>query len=158
MKKIDTDNIGISGHSQGGAGVFNTITDSHHSFLYKTAVSLSPTQTAGAALLKFPYDLQKTNIPILVLAGTEGDFETKMVIPLEAMDSMYSVITAPNIVARRIGADHGQMLYSCDGYVTAWFMWQLKGDMIASKAFANNQPEILSKPHYKNQQRCLGKQ
>ena len=156
--KVDTDNIGISGHSHGGAGVFNAITDSLHSFSYKTAVSLSPTQPAGAALLKFPYDLQKVNIPILILAGTEGDFETKMVIPIEAMDSMYSVITAPKIMARRIEADHGQMLYSCDGYVTAWFMWQLKGDRIASNAFANDQPEILSNPHYQNQQRCLVKQ
>ena len=110
MKKIDTDNIGFSGHSQGGTGVFNAITDSHHSFLYKTAVSLSPTQPAGAALLKFPYVLQKTNIPILVLVGTEGKNKKKMVIPLEAMDSMDSVITTPNIVARRIGADHGQTL------------------------------------------------
>lgn len=36
---------------------------------------------------------------------------------------------------RRIGAEHGQMLYIADGYVTAWFMWQLQGDEEASKAF-----------------------
>jgi len=29
-------------------------------------------------------------------------------------------------MTRKKGCEHGQMLYSADGYVTAWFMWQLK--------------------------------
>ena len=30
------------------------------------------------------------------------------------------------------------MLYSADGYVTAWFMWQLKSDQNAAKAFVGS--------------------
>ena len=42
--KIDLDNIGITGHSQGGVGVYNTINETEQKALYKCAVSLSPTQ------------------------------------------------------------------------------------------------------------------
>jgi len=52
---------------------------------------------------------------------------------------------------RRIGAEHGQMLYSADGYVTAWFMWQLQNDEEASKAFVGNNPEILKNEFYQDQ-------
>ena len=41
-KKIDFENIGISGHSQGGIGVFNAITEHEHCRIYKAAVALSP--------------------------------------------------------------------------------------------------------------------
>ena len=34
---------------------------------------------------------------------------------------------------RRIGAEHRQILYSADGYATAWFMWQLQVDEQAGK-------------------------
>lgn len=149
--KIDVGNIGITGHSQGGAGVFNAITDSLYSRLYKTAVSLSPTHAPGAAVLQFPYNLQKVNIPTLMIAGTEGDFETKLVIPIESMDSMYSVLPESKVMARRLGAEHGETQYSADGYVTAWFSWLLKGDSIASKAFFGEDPELQSNPYYQDQ-------
>lgn len=70
-----------------------------------------------------------------MLAGTEGDFETQAVIPIEKMLAMYNKISSSKVMMRRIGAEHGQMLYFADGYVTAWFMWQLQGDEEAAKAF-----------------------
>lgn len=48
-------------------------------------------------------------------------------------------------MARKKGCEHGQMLYSADGYVTAWFMWQLKSDQNAAKAFVGSDAEIKSK-------------
>jgi len=42
--RVDTNNIGITGHSQGGIGVFRAINETEHKELYKCAVSLSPTQ------------------------------------------------------------------------------------------------------------------
>lgn len=41
--RIDLDNIGITGHSQGGVGVLNAITIQEHKDIYKAAVALSPT-------------------------------------------------------------------------------------------------------------------
>ena len=57
---------------------------------------------------------------------------------------------------RRIGAEHGQMLYSADGYATAWLIWQLQGDAEAAKAFIGNDPEILNNPLYQDQRIDLG--
>ena len=133
--KLDLDNIGITGHSQGGAGVLTAITIMENKDAYKVAVALSPTQVESAHAYGWNYDVSKINIPILLLAGTQGDFETKMVLPIEVMNSMYDEINSPKVMARRIGAEHGHMLYSADGYVTAWFMYYLQGDESAKEMF-----------------------
>ena len=150
-RNIDMDNIGITGHSQGGAGVFTSISIMEHKDAFKTAVALSPTHEETALAFGWNYDLTKVSIPTLIIAGTKGDFETQMVIPIEKMIDMYNKIPAPKVMMRRIGAEHGQMLYSADGYVTAWFMWQLQGDEEASKAFAGDNPEIMQNELYQDQ-------
>ncbi len=86
-----------------------------------------------------------------MLAGTKCDFETQMVIPLEKMIAMYNKILSQEVMMRRIGAERGQMLYAADGYVTAWFMWQLQGDEEASKTFVGDNPEILNNKLYQDQ-------
>jgi len=136
--KFDLDNIGITGHSQGGAGVFTSISIMEQKEVYKTAVALSPTQEESAHAYGWNYDLTKIGIPVLMMAGTESDFETQMVIPIDVMNKMYDEITTSKVMARRIGADHGKMLYSTDGYVTAWFMYYLQDDEYAKKAFTTN--------------------
>lgn len=95
--KADLKNIGISGHSQGGAGVFNAITDAQYGRYYKTAVALSPTNEDTAAGLKFGYNPALVSIPTLMLAGTKGDFETKMVLPIERMKQTYSKLKGTKI-------------------------------------------------------------
>ena len=47
--------------------------------------------------------------------------------------------------------DHGKMLYSADGYVTAWFLWYLQGNDEAAKVFSGDIPELLRNPLYINQ-------
>lgn len=156
-EKVDIDNIGITGHSQGGAGVFTAISIMEHKDEYKTAVALSPTQEEMALGFGWNYDLTKVNIPTLMIAGTQGDFETQAVIPIEKMIDMYSKIPSPKAMMRRIGAEHGQMLYSADGYVTAWFMWQLQDDEVASKAFVGDNPEIMVNELYQDQKININK-
>ncbi len=153
--KVDTDNIGAVGHSQGGAGVFNAVSETEHSSMYKTAVSVSPTNEEQTASLGWHYDLTQIDIPILLLAGTKGDFEMQFVIPEEAMIAMYEKISAPKVMARKLDMEHGEMLYSADGYITAWFMWQLQGDEEAGKAFAGGHPEILQNELYRDQRTDL---
>ena len=123
-----------------------------HKDEYKTAVALSPTNEEAALAYGWNYDLAKINIPTLMVAGTIGDFETQAVLPIEKMIEMYDEIAAPKIMMRRMDADHGQMLYRADGYVTAWFMWQLQGDEEAAKAFTGDAPELLSNALYQDQQ------
>ena len=144
--KVDPENIGVVGHSQGGVGVYNTINATEHKDLHKCAVSLSPTEEETAAGIKIPYDPAKTSIPIFMLCGTNND-----VISPENMQKSYAKVTSSKVIAVRTGANHGEMLYTADGYVTAWFMWQLQGDTDAAKAFTGEAPELLTNPLYQDQ-------
>ena len=144
-QKVDAEHIGISGHSQGGVGVFNAINEQPHSNLYTCAVSLSPTQLDWAEALKMHYEPNKTNIPIFILAAAEND-----VITPDGAKQLYDAANSDKVVALRKNMDHGQMLYSADGYVTAWFMWQLKGDTEAAKVFVGEDAELLRNPLYQD--------
>lgn len=149
--KIDVDHIGITGHSQGGVGVFNAITIYENSAKFKTAVPISPTHEELAEGLKWHYDLSKVNVPVLMIAGTKGDGEIKTVIPLEKMQAMYEKLNVPKAMARKQGCEHNDTDSAADGYITAWFLWQLKGDTEAAKAFTGETPELLSNKLYQNQ-------
>ena len=145
-QKVDTARLGISGHSQGGVGVFNAVSEQPHGGLYTCAVSLSPTQEDLAEALKIPYDPSKTAIPTLVLAGTNND-----VITPEGMEKLYSKLAGPKAMALRADTDHGQMLYSGDGYVTAWLMYWLRRDKEAGGAFFGPEAELPGNPRWRDQ-------
>lgn len=144
-QKVDTSRIGISGHSQGGVAVFNAVSEQPHGELYTCAVSLSPTELALATAIGLNYDPRKMSAPTLILAAPEND-----VITPDGVRSLSDVIPAGTVAALRSSMDHGKMLYSADGYVTAWFMWQLQGDQDAAKAFVGENPEILSNAMYQD--------
>ena len=48
--KVDTENIGITGHSQGGVGVFSTIHNTEHKDMYRCAVKFLRTGRYGRGL------------------------------------------------------------------------------------------------------------
>lgn len=144
-QKVDTEHIGISGHSQGGVAVFNVVSEQPHGELYTCAVSLSPTEWALAMDIGLDYDPGKMTTPTLILAAAEND-----VITPDGVKGLAEAIPAGTVRALRPGMDHGKMLYSADGYVTAWFMWQLQGDQNAAKAFAGESPEILNNAMYQD--------
>ncbi len=146
-QKVDTAHMGLSGHSQGGVGVFNAISEQPNGGLYTCAVSLSPTQEDLAAALNIPYDPSKTVIPTLVLAGTSND-----VITPEGMEKLYGKLGGPKAMALRTDTDHGSMLYSGDGYITAWLMYWLRGDEEAGKAFWGEAPELAGNPNWRGVQ------
>ena len=149
-QKIDTTHIGITGHSQGGVGVFNAVSTQPHGNLYTCAVSLSPTQLELADAIGLHYEPDKMTVPTLLLAANAND-----VITPEGVDSVYRAIPARKFTALHTEVDHGKMLYWCDGYVTAWFLWHLTDDEDAAKAFIGDAPELFSNPLYTNQQSDL---
>ncbi|MCD8022494.1 MAG: alpha/beta hydrolase, partial [Lachnospiraceae bacterium] len=55
-------------------------------------------------------------------------------------------------MARRCDTAHGLTGVSEDGYVIAWFMWQLQGDEAAAKAFVGEDAELLSNDLYQDVQ------
>lgn len=148
-QKVDFDNVGTVGHSQGGVGVITAITDTAHKNIYKTAVSLSPTNKELAHNLFWDYDSSKINIPILLISGEGGGDD--LVVTGDQLTEIYDDIPNNKVAMRRKNTAHGEVLYKVDGYVTAWFMWQLQGDAEATKAFVGDQPEILTNPFYTDQ-------
>lgn len=149
-QKADTGHIGISGHSQGGVAVFNAVSQQPHGDLYTCAVSLSPTEWAVAMAIGLDYDPSKMSVPTLILAAPEND-----VITPEGVKELSDTIPADTVTALRPGMGHGKMLYSADGYVTAWFMWLLQGNQEAARAFIGGDAEILTNPLYQNQQTAM---
>lgn len=149
--KIDMDNIGITGHSQGGIGVINAVTDQKHSDVYKAAVILSSTETDIAKAFLWESDSSLIHANTLMLAST-GQTDSKIA-PLENIQKTYQDIPDDviKVMARRNDCDHGEMLYYADGYVTAWFMWQLQEDIYAASAFTGDEPEIMRNPLYQDQ-------
>ena len=150
--KIDLGRVGITGHSQGGTGVINAITAQRNADIYKAAVILSSggNKALSRALL-WDYDETKISAPVLLLAST-GDADIGLV-PAEDLRALYESIpdSTAKVMARRRDVGHGEMLYCCDGYVTAWFMWLLQGDGAAAGAFTGNDPELMDNPLYLDQ-------
>lgn len=148
--KIDMDRIGITGHSQGGIGVINAITDQKHADIYKAAVILSSTETEMAKAFLWESDSTQIHTNTLMIAST-GQTDLS-ISPLESMQKTYHNITddSAKVLARRNDCDHGEMLYFADGYVTAWFMYYLKDDTEAGNAFFGENAEIRSNALYQD--------
>lgn len=144
-QRVDRKRVGISGHSQGGVGVFNAINDQPRGGLYSCAVSLSPTEWALAAALGMEYDPYQTKIPTMILAGAEND-----VITPDGVKGLFDAVGSDKVAALRKDTDHGSMLYSGDGYVTAWFMYWLQNDASAGSAFWGDRPEIAGNANWEN--------
>ena len=138
---LDTNNIGTIGHSQGGTGVENAITIQPLAKMFKSAVMLASTYNGKNDFLQWNADASKIEIPIMILVAND-DWLT----PINDYNSLWEAL--PNniikIAARRTNCGHGDMLVFGDGYVTAWFLWQLKGDKDAFLTIM----ELKSNPKY----------
>jgi dienelactone hydrolase len=144
---IDFDNIGITGHSQGGVGVINGITLHPHSDMIKAAVILSSTVSDAAKALLWDPDPSKIHADTLMIVSA-GD----ALAPVENMKTQFDMINGQDkVMAVRNDTDHGGNLYHSDGYVTAWFMYYLKNDQRALNAFYGDS-EISNNRLYENVQ------
>ena len=148
--KIDLDKIGITGHSQGGFGVVNAITEQRHAASYKAAVILSCSDTKIANAFQWEADNTLIKTPTMIM-GSTGNTDS-MIASLEGLQGLYDNIpnNVTKLLARRNDADHGEMLYYADGYVTAWFLYYLANDAEAGKVFFEEDAEILSHPLYQD--------
>ena len=148
--RINLDNIGITGHSQGGYGVVNAITDQKHKDSYKAAVILSSAPFTANNDFQWEADPSLIRTPTMMLSSM-GNFDVA-VASLESLQSVYDSIPdgVSKVLARRNAGDHGEMLYYGDGYVTAWFMYWLQDDAEARKAFFGDNAEIDSNGNWQD--------
>lgn len=152
-QKVDFHNVGIVGHSQGGVGVINAITDTAHKNTYKAAVSLSPTNKELAYNLLWDYDASLIDTPIMLISGEGGGDD--WVVTGKQLQAIYDDIHSAKLMARRLNTAHNEMLYTANGYVTAWFMWHLQGDEEAAGAFIGENAEIMNNSLYQDQKQDL---
>ena len=120
--------------------------------MIKTIFSASPTNLPLAEALQWDYDPERITVPIFLVSST-GNGDENLVVSGTQLKEIYEAVpvTVTKVMARRTNADHGDMLYSADGYMTAWFRWQLMGDTQAAKAFVGDNPELLSNAMYQDQ-------
>jgi len=154
FNKIDINKIGLSGHSQGGCGVFNAI--SKHGNLskyFKCAFASSSTTKSLINALKieaFKYQPELVNIPIMmVISDGIGD---QKICPYNDTKENYDKISSKikKVIGVRKGVDHGDMLVAHDPYMTAWFCYILLNDLEAGKAFCGKDAELLKNDNWIN--------
>lgn len=154
--KVDIDNVGSMGHSQGGAAAISAVVNNPDSAQrYKAIYAASPSH---AAYLGNCFDVSKVNIPFFAIAGTNKDdaengLGTAPLSSLENLQFNYNSIddNVTKIIARRQGAGHGDTKTWGDGYAVAWFLWHLQGNAQAQADFK----EILSNEKWVNIQNNL---
>lgn len=145
--------IGIVGHSQGGVGVVNAITDTAHKNTYKAAVSLSPPNKELAHNLLWDYDASLIDIPIMLISGEGGGDD--WVVTGEQLQAIYDDISSSKLMARRLNTAHHEVLFTANGYMIAWFMWHLQGDEEAAGAFIGDHAEIMNNSLCQDQKQDL---
>lgn len=160
FERIDTQNVGIAGHSQGGTGTINAVTAHENGTTYKVMYTAStPTRPIAADVLKAPYDAAGIQIPWFMTAGTgeidSGNEENSGISPLWCNQENYDAAAddVMKVLARRVDTDHGEMLPYADGYMTAWFMYYLQGDEDAGAVFFGDDAEILHNTNWQDVQK-----
>ncbi|MDE7439096.1 MAG: alpha/beta hydrolase, partial [Clostridia bacterium] len=155
--KIDVDNIGIGGHSQGGLGTINAVTAQDNGNRYKVMYAASsPTYQISVDILKVPFDISTVNIPCFLTAGTKqsdaGNGKDSGICPLVELQEKYNNLSADvsKVMARVVNAEHGDVLPRADGYMTAWFMYWLQNDIEAGGIFFGENAEILNNANWQD--------
>ena len=163
--KIDTNNIGIGGHSQGGVGTINAVNNWDNGKLYKAMYTASATAPFWGQKdqlgTEWAYDVTKITIPYFFIAGT-GYFDAgeatnieetsgQGICPLYVMKDIYGKLTTNyKIMGRLANIDHGETYQKADGYMTAWFMYWLKDDLQAGSVFFGDNAEILTNTNWQD--------
>ena len=158
--KIDFENMGIIGYSQGGAGAICALTNYENGKYYKTIFTGSAAYPTLAKNMGWEYDTSKVTVPYFMAAGTgKSDDSGKDpekgfggVSPLSALIDNYNKITdsVMKVRGRAVGAEHEQMLMRSDGYMTAWMLYQLTGDEEAGTVFLGEDAEILHNANWQD--------
>lgn len=168
--KIDIENIGIGGHSQGGPAVFNMAGKQSHKEKIKAVYAVSPTSSYHTNIFKngWEYDLSLVHVPVFMTAGTgafdagtanEKDIESdekkgimQGIAPLWSLEENFNNLPKDidKIYARKKGIDHGDSYLQTDGYMTAWFMHWLQDDDEAGKVFFGENAEILTNGNWQD--------
>ena len=151
-QKVDTANVGLTGHSQGGMCVYTAASLFENSRLYKALCTQSGTATMLVDSLGADF-LKDIKAPMLLMGGC-GDFDAKALCKLDELQKSYEGIGSEQRIMGRIkGTDHGDMLPRGDAYMTAWMRYWLCGDREAGKCFVGKDAEIIGNKDWQDVKR-----
>jgi hypothetical protein len=128
--RVDLDNVGSTGHSQGGRGAINAADDP----AIRTTAPIQP----WPSLQDRPPD------------GATAMFfaaQTDHIVPPWTVRDSYGGMTAAAGYAELAGGGHLIATGDAGGFrgaVTAWFRWQLMGDPIARRQFVGPEPAMAT--------------
>ena len=148
-QKVDTANVGLTGHSQGGMCVYTAASLFENSRLYKALCTQSGTATMLVDSLGADF-LKDIKAPMLLMGGC-GDFDAKALCKLDELQKSYEGIGSEQRIMGRIkGTDHGDMLPRGDAYMTAWMRFWLYDDTLAARCFVGKDAEMLTNKNWQN--------
>ena len=151
-QKVDTANVGLTGHSQGGMCVYTAASLFENSRLYKALCTQSGTATMLVDSLGADF-LKDIKAPMLLMGGC-GDFDAKALCKLDELQKSYEGIGSEQRIMGRIkGTDHGDMLPRGDAYMTAWMRYWLFDDTLAARCFVGKDAEILANKNWQDVKR-----
>ncbi|WP_058302967.1 poly(ethylene terephthalate) hydrolase family protein [Gorillibacterium timonense] len=149
-QKIQTEQIGVAGHSQGSTGVINAHTNFASGSLIKTVVSIA------LPALKYAdpedvYDTSRITAPFLIMGGTR-DF---LISPVSTNKLALHTTNAstPVMMGMAKGAAHTAIEGNGGnhrGYLTAWMRYWLLDDQEAMKAFHGDASEMMQNPNWED--------
>ena len=159
--KIDKDNMGITGYSQGRAGAITAVTKHENGKMYKSMFTGSAAYPALAKMMGWEYDPKDIKISYFMTASTgtsddqgieDIDNNFAGVSPLKALIETYESIDDGilKIRARATHAEHEDMLERTDGYMTAWFLYTLTNDEETGKTIIGEDAEILNNSNWQD--------
>jgi hypothetical protein len=147
FNKLDTTAVAAVGHSQGAGG--STRATIANPALIKTLVTIAlPAQAWVSA--GDEYNPAQITRPVLFLGGA-NDW---LISSPSTNTGYYNQVPGPAAVAVLKGADHNTIQGTggkFPAYITAWLLYQLKGDALARGAFVGSPPEINANTGWQNQ-------
>jgi len=149
-QRIQKEQIGAAGHSQGSTGVINAHTNFEHGAVIKTVVSIALPKLKYCDP-KDVYDTSALKVPFFVMSGTRDFIISPSSSNKQAISSANPAI--PAMMAMAKGAAHTAIEH--DGgqhraYLTAWMRYQLMNDSEAMSAFKGKDAEILTNNNWKD--------
>ena len=149
-KKVDVENIAVSGMSCGGLQTLEIAPDARVTTLvvYNSGIFIDPISGfPGMPDLKKD-DLKKLHTPTLYILGGESDIAYN-----NGMDDYKRINHVPVFVAN-LDVGHGGTYREPHGgefakVATAWYQWQMKGDQEASKMFVGDDCGLCNDDEWK---------
>ncbi|GAB6110094.1 poly(ethylene terephthalate) hydrolase family protein [Fusibacter bizertensis] len=143
---LDLNHIGVIGHSQGSTGVINAHTNFGEGNRIVTGISVA------LPALKWcdpedVYDTALIQVPWMILTGSQDSRISPEADGISALEKIPDSVDAWFMNA----ASQGHLAINKNGgkfrgVITAWFAYQLLGDVNASQLFTEDSPEIVENP------------